>query len=188
MWKRNTPRKHFDRNDYSGYVPQIPLISSSLTQHLVQRHAMVGIQKTLAFWLSLSFEDGLIICLKMIQILFIQNRLLCMKLEQENHLMIFSSSILCMYLAPHLNCHSCPSFICRHAHTNTEYHTSVTVLFVTAIHTVMNSITKPSNWNTVGFISASKLIFLTLSHTVHLFKYKWALQFSLMIRVSSQAK
>lgn len=52
-------------------VPRIPLISSSLTQHLVQRHAMVGIQKTLAFWLSLSFEDGLIICLKMIQILFI---------------------------------------------------------------------------------------------------------------------
>ena len=66
--------------------------------------------------------------------------------------------------------------------------TSVTVLFITAIHTVVNSIAQPSNWDTAGFVSASKLIFLTFSHTVHLFKYKWALRFLLMITIQSQAK
>lgn len=58
MWKRNVPRKYFGRNGYSGYVPWILLISPSLTQHLVQ---MIGTQKTLAFWLSLLYEDEFIL-------------------------------------------------------------------------------------------------------------------------------
>lgn len=50
--------------------------------------------------------------------------------------------------------------------------TLVTVFFITAIHTVMDSITKPSDRNTVSLIFASKLIFFTFCYTIHLCEYR----------------
>lgn len=55
--------------------------------------------------------------------------------------------------------------------------TFLTILFITAIHTVLDSITKPSDRNTVCLIFTSKLIFLTLCYTIHLFKYIYMLQY-----------
>lgn len=47
----------------------------------------------------------------------------------------------------------------------------VTVFFITAIHTVMDAITKPSHRDTVRLVSAPKLIFFALCHTVHLWEH-----------------
>lgn len=48
----------------------------------------------------------------------------------------------------------------------------VTVFFITAIHTVMDPITKPSHRDTVGLIPASKLIFFTFCYTIHLYEHR----------------
>lgn len=47
----------------------------------------------------------------------------------------------------------------------------VTVFFITAIHAVMDPITKPSHRDAVRLVSAPKLIFFTLCHTVHLWEH-----------------
>lgn len=49
--------------------------------------------------------------------------------------------------------------------------TSITIQFITVIHTILNSITKPSDRYTVCFIFTLKLVFFTFCYTVHLCKH-----------------
>ena len=103
---------------------------------------------------------GITFCIKNLWIFLIQSRHYGLELKRAKRIIHKSYSL-----------HVLQILFILSLWTHTWYLTSATCLFITAIHTIINSIAQPSDWYTVCFIFALKLIFLTFYHTVHLLKH-----------------